>query len=684
MSIDPRTINLERHVEIGRLIHQNADALTDRWAERATQEQPAAQAAQRAELRDDLPDFLRALGRAMAESESIAPSRHRLLAVEHGEQRWASGWRLAELVRDYQILRLVILEFLEQELDRPISIREIMAIGLGLDEAIAAASVTYVAYQSNQVREADERIASVVDHALNAIFMINDRGLIESFNPAAEKVFGLSAQAATGLHASGVFPDLSPQAAGDLLVEWFTGGKDAPRTEREAQARRRDGSLFPIDMAASTFHVGGRSYITAIVRDITERKRGERERTEYAEKLEKANRALAAATLEAEAANRYKSEFLASMSHEIRTPMTAILGFAEVLASTLQLPENVEIAQTIKRNGEHLVQIVNDILDLSKIEAGKVELAIEPFSPARVAHEVQALLAGNAQRQGLTLEVAVEPGMPQTIKSDPTRLRQILVNLVSNGIKFTEQGGVRLTLRRVLGAVEPALEFEVADTGIGMTDEQLGQLFAPFAQLHRARGRNVQGAGLGLVISKRIATLLGGEIRVASRPGDGSVFLLRLPWGEESTPDPAADASAATADDNAERELPQLDCRVLLAEDGRDNQAIISRMLEGAGATVFVVDNGRSAVEQVEAALADDLPFDLVLMDMQMPILDGSDATRELRQRGCQLPIVALTASAMKGDREHCLELGCTDYLTKPIDRRLLIQTVSRHARRKT
>ncbi|MBL9122474.1 MAG: response regulator [Planctomycetaceae bacterium] len=677
MSLDPHAINLERYVEIGELISRDAELLTDRWSQRARQEQPTAQDAHHAELRDELPSFLRALGTALGESEGRVPSRHRLLAVEHGEQRWESGWRLGELVRDYQILRLVLLDHLDQELDRPLSVREVMAIGLGLDEAIGAAVVTYVAYQSSRLRDADERIASVVDHALSGILSLDERGRIETCNPAAERIFGYAADALVGQHAATLFPELEPAAQGDQLEHWLlaTGPADGRPRERDIAGRRRDGTRFPLDLAASLFHRAGRRYFTMIVRDITERKQSERALSEYAQALEASNRALAAAKLEAEAASRFKSEFLASMSHEIRTPMTAILGFSEVLASVLADPEQVEIAHTIKRNGEHLVRIVNDILDLAKIEAGKVAVATEPCDVRELVREVHASLAPGAEKQGVGFEVECAAEVPERVRCDTTRLRQILFNLVGNAIKFTPRGEVRLAVSAPERAAGARLEFQVTDTGIGMTPEQLSQLFEPVAQVHRSADRREPGTGLGLTISQRLARLLGGEITVASQAQHGSTFVLSLPLLRDDGPAPPP---AAQDSEVVEAQPVVLRCRVLLAEDGRDSQLLISRLLTAAGAALEIVEDGEQALAKIAAAETNQTPFDVVLMDMQMPVLDGSAATRRLRARGCRLPIIALTASAMKGDREQCLALGCSDYLTKPIDRAQLLATVAR------
>lgn len=677
MSIDPQTISLERHVEIGQIIIRDAERLTDRWAQRAEQELPTAQSKQRAELRNDLPDFLRTLGEAIAESQPDTPKWHRLHAVEHGAQRWKSGWRLAELIRDYQILRLVILDHLEQTLARPITVRETMAIGLGLDEAITVATVTYVAYQSEELAAREQRIASLVDHALDGILMIDDGGRIQSLNPAAERLFGYDVRELIGEHASRLFPALPPDSEGDALRQWLNHPAAKGDGGDSAVGRRPDGGRFPLELSAGEFTAGGQRHYTVVVRDVTERKRAEDELMRYTHALQRANQALAAAKRSAEEASRSKSEFLASMSHEVRTPMTAILGFADVLAGTLTDAEQIEAAETIKRNGEHLVAIVNDILDLSKIEAGRVDVVTEKCAPRDLVEEVVALMAPTAERHGLRIEVDYADDVPPLVRCDATRVRQILFNLVSNAVKFTERGAVRCAMRRAVAAGQPVIEYEVSDSGIGMDQQQIERLFEPFAQVHSRSPHHLPGTGLGLAISKRLAELLQGEILVASNVGQGSTFVLRLPLVEANG---AGDKDSSAATEPADWAKIRLNCRVLLAEDGRDTQLVISRMLDDAGAVCEVVGDGQAAIERIEEVAHEGESFDLVLMDMHMPVVDGPDAIRELRRRGHKMPILALTASAMAGDRERFLALGCNDYLSKPVERRQLIEIVARFA----
>ena len=390
------------------------------------------------------------------------------------------------------------------------------------------------------------------------------------------------------------------------------------------------------------------------------------------------------ARAEAEAANRAKSEFLANMSHEIRTPMTAILGFADLLLDSAQTDiDRLECIRTIRTNGDHLMALINDILDLSKIEANRMTVEQVPCSPAVVVAEVASLLRSRAEAKGLSLDVECGPSLPEWIASDPTRIRQILLNLAGNAIKFTESGGVRIIAHYAAEGLEGAgqLSIEVVDTGIGMTAEQIARVFQPFTQADSSMARRFGGTGLGLVISRRLARMLGGDISVSSTPGVGSTFTATILAGlPDSTQLAQASSDLGTAPAQLAPGAPhknvRLDgVRILLAEDGPDNQRLISFHLRKAGAEVTVADNGRVAVEKAMESLGR-TPFDAILMDMQMPELDGYEATEYLRSHGYRLPIIALTAHAMTGDREKCLAAGCDDYTTKPIDRTRLLSII--------
>ncbi len=388
----------------------------------------------------------------------------------------------------------------------------------------------------------------------------------------------------------------------------------------------------------------------------------------------------------AEAANHSKSEFLANMSHEIRTPMTAILGYSDLLQQhDLSNNEREEFLETIQKNGKHLLGIINDILDISKIEAGKMTIERIGCSPGRLVGEVVSLMRARAVARKLSLNVEFSGPIPEMIHTDPTRLRQILLNLMGNAIKFTESGGVRLvvSMKTPPDAPKPRIGFEVTDTGMGMTAEQLASIFRPFSQADTSTTRLFGGTGLGLTISKRLADMLGGDITGQSTPGKGSSFLITVETGPlqgvrmlDSVNEVIHTADKEPKETTMDSDTP-LSGRVLLAEDGLDNQRLIAFLLRRRGATVEVAENGQIAVEKVLQATEAGEQFDCILMDMQMPVLDGYGATQKLRQIGCRTPIVALTAHAMRGDRERCLRAGCTEYLTKPIDRGQLLQVVS-------
>jgi PAS domain S-box-containing protein len=390
---------------------------------------------------------------------------------------------------------------------------------------------------------------------------------------------------------------------------------------------------------------------------------------------------------QATAANQSKSRFLANMSHEIRTPMTAILGYADMLLEPgISSQRRNQIVHTIRRNGDHLLRLINDILDISKIEAGRLEVERVALDPRRIIEEVASLMNVRAVEKQIEFHVLFQGRIPESIQGDPTRLRQILVNLTANAIKFTSRGSVRLEARCDLDAStdRARLVVDVVDSGVGIRPDQMERLFKPFSQADASTTRNFGGTGLGLAISKRLAEQLGGDIDVASAVGVGSRFSLRIELGPASAlrlvePLPI-DVSqlAVTAPDDASDLPTGAGQRILLAEDGEDNQDLISHYLTTGGYEVDLATNGRVAVDKALHAAESGRPYALIFMDMQMPVLDGYGAASELRQSGYKGLIVALTAHAMAGDREQCLLAGCDDYATKPISRGHILTLVHR------
>ena len=412
--------------------------------------------------------------------------------------------------------------------------------------------------------------------------------------------------------------------------------------------------------------------------------------------------ALRQAMERAEAATRAKSEFLANMSHELRTPMTAILGYTELLLEDGDLAEaparRVEALRTLKRNGQHLMRILADILDLSKIEAGKIEVEKIPTSPCQVVGDIESVMGSGAEEKGVSFEVEYVGKIPASTQTDPTRLRQILMNLVGNAIKFTQRGSVRVKVELLDGEAENAtLRFAVSDTGPGLSPDAQERIFNSFSQADASTTREFGGTGLGLAISRQLAQLLGGDIEVESVEGQGSTFTLTIAVGSMKgvlmLDDPErqgiepfffpGDGGSTLAFIDGVREIGPR-AQILLVEDGDDNRKLIELTLRKSGFDVSHAENGEEGVQVALAARDLGEPFDLILMDMQMPVMDGYEATRQLRAAGFESPIVALTAHAMKGDRERCLTAGCDDFATKPISRRDLLKTVLTHLSKDT
>jgi signal transduction histidine kinase/CheY-like chemotaxis protein len=389
--------------------------------------------------------------------------------------------------------------------------------------------------------------------------------------------------------------------------------------------------------------------------------------------------AMEAAREEAVRTSRAKSEFIANVSHEIRTPMTAILGYAEIMREDAALGRISDLGssagEVIARNGQHILGVVNDIIDAARVEAGEMSIARSPIDLRSIAHEAVQFLAARAAAKGITLRFEPGIGGPAAAISDPLRVRQILLNLIGNAVKFTGHGSVTVDLH----ASGSRWMISVRDTGPGMNEQEMALLFRRFSQTSTAD--TVNGSGLGLALSRQLAHMLGGDLTAQSVPGAGTTFTLTLP--RTATPaeelitalpeQPGADAAGDAAPQ------PLAGVQVLLAEDGPDSARLCRHFLERAGAAVTVASDGRQALAFLRAAEAGvfDDPFDVVLMDMDMPVMDGMQAVRAIRAGGSKIPVIALTAHAGDDVRARCLAGGFSDYLAKPADRRTLLAAVA-------
>ena len=522
-----------------------------------------------------------------------------------------------------------------------------------------------MAGQMAALRRAEEKYRSIFENAVSGIFQSTPEGRFIQVNPAMARLYGYDSPAAlvSSITDIGRQCYVRPEDRERFKSVLAATGRAVDLT---AEVQRQDGTrIWVSENVRAVRDAHGRvRYYEGFILDITEQRRlADMER----------------AKLAAEAENRAKSQFLADMSHQIRTPMNAVLGLTALLFHTELSARQRDHVGKIRASSQALMSIINDLVDLSNIEAGTLDLTRRPFAIDDVLTPLSDLFAGKAETRGISFSIMVNPATPDRLVGDPLRLSQILINLVGNAVKFTDRGKVEVSVQPVSGEPDDgraSLVFSVTDTGIGIPSERQAELFAPFTQGDRSTSRRYGGTGLGLSISRKLANLMGGKITLDSQPAAGSTFRLTLPLEQPAEED-------SIRPDTAPPIPAALGGRVvLLVEDNVINQEVATEILERAGASVQIAGDGQAAVAAVTARADRGLPpFNAVLMDVQMPRLNGCEATRQIRADGRfdTLPIIAMTAHAMTGDRERCLAAGMDDYVAKPIEPDALQAVLVRH-----
>lgn len=506
----------------------------------------------------------------------------------------------------------------------------------------------------------DEQIAAFAKQSLNGMLVADAQGTVTWVNDAMLIMTGETSAQFVGRKLNNVLLDSTANEALTPMHELFAQGQPF-RAELLNQGKDGHPRWSAVEARALRDKAGAITYFVAQVTDITQHKQDEQ--------------ALRRESDQAGATAQEKSDLLASMSHEIRTPLMTILGYAEVMLDPRQSVEGQrDSVQAIVRSSEHLLSVINNILDVSKIEAGRMSIERIACSPSRIASDVVVLLSHAAQQKKLDLSVVCAGSIPKKIYSDPTLIRQILVNLVNNAIKFTASGKITIELALDGSGQRPRLRMSVSDTGIGMDAEQIPMLFEPFRQGKASTARTHGGTGLGLHISKRLAMLLGGDITVTSKVGVGSTFTAVIDAGQLNDTEMIERPESSTREYDHESGLRiattpgHLPGRILVAEDSPDNQNLLGFLMRRAGATVDLADNGEEACSMAMQAADGGSPYDVILMDMELRGMNGYDATQQLRKSGYKGAVVAFTANTLQGDRERCLRAGCNGYLPKPID----------------
>lgn len=492
------------------------------------------------------------------------------------------------------------------------------------------------------------RVREALDNLAEGLMIVDTRENILLVNESLSEVVGVDADELIGKKSDAIEFEVD----GDQLP-WQTAllEKSLIQNARIKLIREDGEKTFMANCSPLLGHKGNYCGVMVTFDDVTQLEENQIQLREARDAADKANQA--------------KSDFLANMSHEIRTPMNAILGFTDVLRQGMEEnpAQRIEYLNTIHSSGNHLIELINDILDLSKVEAGKLEIEKREFELPTLLHETINVLSAKAEEKELGIDYKILGAIPNLVTSDSTRIRQVLINLLGNAIKFTEKGHVGLAC----SFNDSSLRFEVTDTGIGMTEEQMSKIFDAFGQADSSVTRRFGGSGLGLSISRKFVEALGGTINVESAPGEGTKFIVVMPVDSCKYPflnhdQCVAQTTAAKSGPEAEAKLKLNPAKILVVDDGETNRNIVSVVLKRHGIEIVEAENGQEALDTIAST-----EFDLVLMDMQMPVLDGYSAVAKLRQDGNKVPVIALTGNVLKGEREKCLSGGCNGFLPKPI-----------------
>ncbi|KAA3612535.1 MAG: response regulator [Calditrichaeota bacterium] len=489
----------------------------------------------------------------------------------------------------------------------------------------------------------------ILDSLPNPAFILNQSRLIKRINKVGEEVFGYENEELENLFFSDLFID---EVICDFFLSELPGNVNLSGVEVEL--RNKKGDMIPFLLSGSALNIENETVFICVVQDISEIKR-------HHEKLY-------AAKLKADESNKAKSEFLANMSHEIRTPLNGVIGLNNLILDTELTEEQEEYSKSIRFSADSLLRLLNDILDLSKIEAGKIDFEVFGFSPVDLVQQVCSIFELQANEKGIVIKTEIDAGVADILFGDMARIRQIIVNLVGNAIKFTEEGSITIgLLLHDEQDDKQTLKFSVRDTGIGISVTKQKHIFESFSQADASTTRKYGGTGLGLSICRKLVWLMKGEMNVFSREGHGSNFWFTIPFKVNVENKQLIEK---TEKENSLNIISGL--HILLVEDNLINQKVAKRLLTNNSFKVDVANNGQQAVDMFI-----EKKYDLILMDLQMPVMDGLTASRKIREFDDDIPIIALTANAMKGDEEMCLEAGMNGYTTKPIKKNELFDIIN-------